>query len=111
MCNRNKFSNFFFLSSNKIKTQVQLGRKSWGQWWYVLSEMLHHQYLELRVKYYVKKKNTWKSMTTQKSSDLREKKLEKDITFISLILAHIHTYLFFPHIHIYTRVSYDKVSI
>lgn len=57
MCNRNKFSNFFFLSSNKIKTQVQLGRKSWGQWWYVLSEMLHHQYLELRVKYYVKKKN------------------------------------------------------
>lgn len=56
-----------------------------------------------------KKKTTWKSMTTQKSSDLSEKKLEKDITFISLILA--HTYLFFPHIHIYTRVSYDKVSI
>lgn len=48
-------------------------------------------------------------MTTQKSSDLREKKLEKDIKFISLILA--HTYLFFPHTHIYARVSYDKVSI
>lgn len=58
-----------------------------------------------------KKKTTWKSMTTQKSCDLREKKLEKDITFISLILAHTHTYLFFPHIHIYIRVSYDKVSI